>query len=214
MNPHAVTAKRCRISVGARVILACRDMAKGEQAARDIMREVRGAKVVARQLDLADTKSICHFAENIYNSGSHARTHTHTHTHTHIQCAFFMRTVMQVTYLAFAAEKALHYLVNNAGVAMCPYGTTADGYEMQFGVNHLGTRLKQPGNTPVSGEIVPVFSRLNSVGHVMIRNEFAVALPTFHFMAQWHASTLSSSCFFFWCLCPRWANLQSLCVFY
>ena len=83
MNPHAVAAKRCRISVGARVILACRDMAKGEQAARDIMGEVRGAKVVARQLDLADTKSICHFAENIYNSGSQAHTHTHTHTHTH-----------------------------------------------------------------------------------------------------------------------------------
>ncbi|XP_077480139.1 retinol dehydrogenase 11-like isoform X2 [Stigmatopora argus] len=53
---------------GARVILGCRDMAKGEQAARDIMREVSCAKVVARQLDLADTKSICQFAENIYNS--------------------------------------------------------------------------------------------------------------------------------------------------
>ncbi|XP_070708800.1 retinol dehydrogenase 11 [Pempheris klunzingeri] len=78
-------------------------MAKGEQAARDIMREVKGAKVVARQLDLADTKSICQFAENIYNT-----------------------------------EKTLHYLINNAGVAMCPYGTTADGFEMQFGVNHLG----------------------------------------------------------------------------
>ncbi|XP_068565853.1 retinol dehydrogenase 11 [Cebidichthys violaceus] len=88
---------------GARVILACRDMAKGEQAARDIMREVKGAKVVARQLDLADTKSICQFAENIYNN-----------------------------------EKTLHYLINNAGVAMCPYTTTVDGYEMQFGVNHLG----------------------------------------------------------------------------
>uniref|UniRef100_A0A8C2ZXL2 Si:dkey-73n8.3 n=1 Tax=Cyclopterus lumpus TaxID=8103 RepID=A0A8C2ZXL2_CYCLU len=90
---------------GVRVILACRDMAKGEQAARDIMREVKGAKVVARQLDLADTKSICQFAENIYNGGWH---------------------------------KALHYLINNAGVAMCPYTTTVDGYEMQFGVNHLG----------------------------------------------------------------------------
>lgn len=88
---------------GARVILACRDMVKGEQAARDIMREVTGAKVVARQLDLADTKSICQFAENIYNT-----------------------------------EKTLHLLINNAGVAMCPYTTTADGYEMQFGVNHLG----------------------------------------------------------------------------
>ncbi|TNN63823.1 Retinol dehydrogenase 11 [Liparis tanakae] len=88
---------------GVRVILACRDMARGEQAARDIMREVKGAKVVARQLDLADTKSICQFAENIYND-----------------------------------EKGLHYLINNAGVAMCPYATTVDGYEMQFGVNHLG----------------------------------------------------------------------------
>lgn len=88
---------------GARVILACRDTAKGEQAAHDIMREVRGAKVVARQLDLADTKSICQFAENIYNT-----------------------------------EKGLHYLINNAGVAMCPYAKTADGFEMQFGVNHLG----------------------------------------------------------------------------
>ncbi|XP_053715607.1 retinol dehydrogenase 12 [Synchiropus splendidus] len=88
---------------GARVILACREMAKGEQAARDIMRQVKEAKVVARHLDLADTKSICQFAEQIYNT-----------------------------------EKSLHFLINNAGVAMCPYATTADGFEMQFGVNHLG----------------------------------------------------------------------------
>ncbi|MEQ2168428.1 hypothetical protein GOODEAATRI_014324, partial [Goodea atripinnis] len=52
----------------ARVVLACRDMAKGEQAASEIMREMNGAKVVVRQLDLGDTKSICMFAENIYNS--------------------------------------------------------------------------------------------------------------------------------------------------
>ncbi|KAG7255532.1 hypothetical protein CRUP_003985 [Coryphaenoides rupestris] len=52
----------------ARVVLACRDMAKGEQAARDILKEVGGAKVVAMQLDLSDTNSISQFAENIYNS--------------------------------------------------------------------------------------------------------------------------------------------------
>ncbi|XP_059380550.1 retinol dehydrogenase 12-like isoform X2 [Carassius carassius] len=88
---------------GARVILGCRDLLKAEQAAGDISRDVENADVVVRKLDLADTKSICDFAELIYNT-----------------------------------EKSLHLLINNAGVAICPYSTTADGFETQFGVNHLG----------------------------------------------------------------------------
>src|SRR5690349_8547374 len=37
-----------------------------------------------------------------------------------------------------ARHPSLQLLVNNAGVMACPYARTADGFEMQFGTNHLG----------------------------------------------------------------------------
>ncbi|XP_054876969.1 retinol dehydrogenase 12, like [Poeciliopsis prolifica] len=35
-------------------------------------------------------------------------------------------------------EQKLNLLINNAGVMVCPFGKTADGFEMQIGVNHFG----------------------------------------------------------------------------
>ena len=35
-------------------------------------------------------------------------------------------------------EGKIDYLVNNAGVMMCPYEKTVDGFEMQLATNHLG----------------------------------------------------------------------------
>ncbi|XP_065887759.1 retinol dehydrogenase 13-like [Dysidea avara] len=35
-------------------------------------------------------------------------------------------------------ESRIDILINNAGIMRCPYWKTEDGFEMQFGVNHLG----------------------------------------------------------------------------
>jgi NAD(P)-dependent dehydrogenase (short-subunit alcohol dehydrogenase family) len=62
------------------------------------------------------------------------------------------------TYAAahLARSEPIDVLINNAGVMACPFGHTADGFEMQFGTNHLGhfelTKLLAPaieaGNEP------------------------------------------------------------------
>jgi NAD(P)-dependent dehydrogenase (short-subunit alcohol dehydrogenase family) len=79
---------------GARITIACRDTAKGEEAARSV-----DGDVSVRELDLADLSSVRAFAKDI---GS------------------------------------VDVLVNNAGVMAVPHRSTADGFEMQIGTNHLG----------------------------------------------------------------------------
>lgn len=88
---------------GARVIMACRDVEKGEEAAASIRAVYSRAQVEVRELDLADTCSIRAFAQRFLREVNH-----------------------------------LHILINNAGVMMCPYMKTIDGFEMHIGVNHLG----------------------------------------------------------------------------
>lgn len=57
---------------GARVILACRDMAKAEKAAHEIRIQTGNQEVTAKKLDLADTKSIKEFASNFLKGMSQA----------------------------------------------------------------------------------------------------------------------------------------------
>ena len=88
----------------ARVILACRSLDKGQQAADEIRSKVKDAEVVVKILDLSSLGSVRKFASEILKE-----------------------------------EGRLDVLVNNAGVYMdTPAPKTQDGFEMHFGVNHLG----------------------------------------------------------------------------
>lgn len=70
---------------------------------------------------------------------------------------------------------SLHLLINNAGVLMPPYSKTRDGFEMQFGSNHLGhfalTALLLPllEKTPDS-RIVTIGSLAHSRGTIDFDN--------------------------------------------
>jgi NAD(P)-dependent dehydrogenase (short-subunit alcohol dehydrogenase family) len=85
---------------GARVILACRNTAKGDDAVAQIQLDVAGAEVEVAELDLGSLDSVRAFAD--------------------------------------AIDEEVDLLINNAGVMAPPRRETADGFELQFGTNHLG----------------------------------------------------------------------------
>ncbi|MCU1670334.1 MAG: Short-chain dehydrogenase/reductase, partial [Blastococcus sp.] len=109
---------------GARVVLAVRDVARGEQAAAGL-----DGDVSVRHLDLANLDSIRAFADGWTGD--------------------------------------LDVLINNAGIMMVPAGRTPDGFELQFGTNHLGhfalTNLLLPH---VTRRVVTVSSSMHRSGHI------------------------------------------------
>ena len=113
---------------GARVVLAVRDPARGDQAAAGLPGQVE-----VRRLDLADLASVRAFAAG------------------------------------WTGE--LDVLVNNAGIMAVPQGRTADGFELQFGTNHLGhfalTNLLLP---QVTGRVVTVSSALHRSGRIVLED--------------------------------------------
>nr|XP_042911081.1 retinol dehydrogenase 12-like [Parasteatoda tepidariorum] len=121
---------------GAKVIIACRDTSKGEEAAQDIKEKVPSAAVYVKQLDLSSFASIRKFAKQILKT-----------------------------------EQRIHILINNAGVASCPKSLTEDGFEMQFGVNHLGhflltNLLLERLKASAPARIINVSSILHTIGEI------------------------------------------------
>jgi len=96
-------AARVLATKNAEVIIAVRNIEKGNAAAQKIRAQYKDANIRVMRLDLADLSSVRHFAEEFKSKYS-----------------------------------SLDRLINNAGVMIPPYSKTADGFEMQFGTNHLG----------------------------------------------------------------------------
>ena len=94
---------RALASKGARVVITTRDIAKGEEVAREIRKSAGEGLVLVEELELGSLASIRSFADRF-----------------------------------LARHDAVQILVNNAGVMACPFARTADGFELQFGTNHLG----------------------------------------------------------------------------
>jgi NAD(P)-dependent dehydrogenase (short-subunit alcohol dehydrogenase family) len=117
-------AARALSGAGARVVLAVRDVEKGQAAAATMPGETE-----VRQLDLASLASVREFAA--------------------------------------AWAGAVDLLINNAGVMVPPLTRTADGFELQFGTNHLGHfALTNLMLGHVTGRVVTVSSTGHRLGKI------------------------------------------------
>ncbi|HEX7307917.1 oxidoreductase [Lentzea sp.] len=76
-----------------------------------------------------------------------------------------LASLASVRAFAEGWQGGIDVLVNNAGVAMTPHGHTADGFELQFGTNHLGhfalTNLLLPS---ITDRVVTVASGAHKAG--------------------------------------------------
>ncbi len=87
----------------ASVIIAVRNLDKGNKALAKIRQQYPDADLKVMELDVANLAAVKNFTENFKQNYSH-----------------------------------LDLLINNAGVMIPPYTKTVDGFELQFGTNHLG----------------------------------------------------------------------------
>ena len=77
-----------------------------------------------------------------------------------------LASVRQFVAAYLARQQPLHLLINNAGIMATPFGHTEDGFELQFGTNHIGhfaltTGLLPALKAPGSARVVS----LSSIGH-------------------------------------------------
>ena len=126
-----VETARALLSAGASVVMAVRDLEKGEQVASELRQKTGNQNASLLKLDLNSLESVRAAAQQF--SSQHTQ---------------------------------LHLLINNAGVMATPFGQTADGFETQFGTNHLGHFLLSSLLLPALKAAAPArVVSLSSIGH-------------------------------------------------
>jgi NAD(P)-dependent dehydrogenase (short-subunit alcohol dehydrogenase family) len=107
------------VSTGNKIVMAVRNMSKGETAKKQLLELFPNATIDVLSLDLANLSSVHDFVDSFSQ-----------------------------TY------GSLDLLINNAGVMVPPYTKTKDGFELQFGSNHLG-------HFALTGLLLPFLERGN-----------------------------------------------------
>lgn len=121
---------------GAKVILACRTPAKGQDAVARIQAAHPSGSAHFEQLDLSDLENVAAFTQRILQAG-----------------------------------EAIDLLILNAGVMVPPASKTAQGFELQFGVNHLG-------HFALTGPLLPL---LADAGRVVVVSSSAANMGQMNF---------------------------------
>jgi NAD(P)-dependent dehydrogenase (short-subunit alcohol dehydrogenase family) len=100
-----IETARALVAHGAHVVGTARDLAKAEDATKDVVKDAtaNGGKFEIVELDLASLKSVRACADKLVK-----------------------------------LAQPFDVIIANAGVMRTPFGHTEDGFETQFGTNHLG----------------------------------------------------------------------------
>ncbi|KAL6030862.1 hypothetical protein STEG23_015679, partial [Scotinomys teguina] len=82
-----------------------------------------------------------------------------------------LKSIREFAKKIIKEEERVDILVNNAAVMRCPHWTTEDGFEMQFGVNHLGhflltNLLLEKLKASAPSRIISLSSLAHVAGHI------------------------------------------------
>lgn len=154
------TARDMPDQIGKTILITGGNSGIGYEAARALAQA--GARVV---LACRDTSKAEAAADSI--RGGHARAEVET-------LPLDLASLVSVRDCAKAftdRHDALHILINNAGVMAIPRRTTADGFEMQIGTNHLGHfaltgLLLEPLLATEGARVVNVSSTAHRMGRI------------------------------------------------